>query len=427
MAEPRVRGTIQLTSPLGNEYTAKWIGNARSGEKKLGIYNYPLLNGTVVDDFGSDGDVYPLNLIFDGEGYDQVASRFIDSCRNESGRWEIVHPTKGFKGVKLVKWKENDEPVRSKGQLIVETTWIEDLDPSTLKTAAQLAAEAGALLNAFNDVSLTRFVNKAKTGSFGERLGITSVAEAVTTASDKILGPIAAQNAETAKRFEDINRGIQQTLDAAILNPLKLAGQLQATMQLPAEAIADTQARLAAYRDLATEIFGLTDDGTDNESVNRSLTKELSLSGIIGALSTIAVTSISASGTGSIQTQAQAIETLDEIGLLFSDITNALEADQEKFKDNTLDEQYFAQTETYRSAFALVAASQKYLLEGFFDLKVEKRFVLLTARSPWEITITEYGSPGEDEENYKLFISSNKLKNNEIFILKPGTEVVIYV
>lgn len=426
MATPRMRSSIQLTSPNGNEFTCNWIGNKQSFNKKLGIYNYPGVIGTVLDDFGIDGDVFPLELIFDGPGYDEEAQRFLDACR-ETGKWEVIHPTKGFKGLQLMSVTDDDQPVTSKGRKVIETRWTEYIDPATLKTAAQLRAEAGFKLNEFNVSAADRFARLAKTDTFGERIGITSAADAISTATNKVLGPIAAANDTIAKRMEDTQRGIQATLDAAILQPLKLAGQIQQTILLPAQAIADTRARLAAYAELAREIFGISDSNTDGQSFNTSLTKEVSLSAVTGALSIIATTSISAKGPGSLKTQSEAVETIDQIAALFTEITDALDADQEKFEDNTIDQRYFNQSDTYRAAILLIAASQDYLLSNLFDLKIEKRITLLQDTDLLILTIQEYGSMGENDENYQLLIESNQLKGDSIFILKQGTEVVIYV
>lgn len=68
-----------------------------------------------------------------------------------------------------------------------------------------------------------------------------------------------------------------------------------------------------------------------------------------------------------------------------------------------------------------------YLLRSVFDLSVEKRFKLEKRRAPIEITISEYGSLGDDDSNFQLFIDSNGLKGNDILILPEGREVVVYL
>jgi hypothetical protein len=69
----------------------------------------------------------------------------------------------------------------------------------------------------------------------------------------------------------------------------------------------------------------------------------------------------------------------------------------------------------------------KLLTLTSFDLKTEKRFTLEKERSPVEITITEYGEFGENDENLELFINSNNLKADEIYLLPAGKEIVVYV
>lgn len=92
-----------------------------------------------------------------------------------------------------------------------------------------------------------------------------------------------------------------------------------------------------------------------------------------------------------------------------------------------LDGQYFAQSNNYTRLQNTFALTMRYLLTQFFNLKTEKRFILKTARSPIEITITEYGSMGENDANYDLFIKSNNLCGNEVLLLPAGFECVVYV
>jgi hypothetical protein len=64
----------------------------------------------------------------------------------------------------------------------------------------------------------------------------------------------------------------------------------------------------------------------------------------------------------------------------------------------------------------------QYLLSQFFNLATEKRFIIKNRRSPLEVCVTEYGSI----DYYDLFIESNELSGDEILLLNPGREVVIY-
>ena len=48
----RLRGEIVLTSPDGDVFNAKWVGNDRSKEKKIGRFDYPDFDGSVIQDLG---------------------------------------------------------------------------------------------------------------------------------------------------------------------------------------------------------------------------------------------------------------------------------------------------------------------------------------------------------------------------------------
>jgi hypothetical protein len=91
-----------------------------------------------------------------------------------------------------------------------------------------------------------------------------------------------------------------------------------------------------------------------------------------------------------------------------------------------INKQYIANSQNYTSIQKTFSLTMQYLISQFFNLKSEKRFTLKNPRSPLEITVTEYGSLGENEENYQLFIDSNQLSGKEILILPAGKEIVIY-
>ena len=97
----RIQPSVKLTSPSGLEFTASWVGNDRTFQRKLGIFDYPGLNGVYVQDLGTSGVTYPLTLMFTGEDNDIEASRFFAACGNP-GLWKIQHPTKGALNLQLV-------------------------------------------------------------------------------------------------------------------------------------------------------------------------------------------------------------------------------------------------------------------------------------------------------------------------------------
>lgn len=446
----RIRGQVTLLSPDGDEYTPKWIGNPRSKSKKLGIFEYARVKGTIVQDLGITSGTYPLTLYFDGVDHDKDAEKFWKSC-DQDNQWEITHPTKGFLGLQLVKVSEVIAPTTDGNYTLMETEWIEPIDPILLKTTAQLAAESGRALNEFNGVSADQFAGKIKDGTFADRLAITDTVNKITGSIDKVLGPIAETVDEINSTFNEVLSGVQDILEAGILDPLALAASIQQLTQLPMLAIRDIKSRLNSYKNLFDEIFGIQPDRADDPNVNVSAVKELVYSGMIGGLSIIATTGIGqkeqaqkkgqtntgvvldvitqipvTTNEGVIQTQAQVIEAIEEITQQSRDMIDDLDTAQDLFQDSDIDDQYFSQTETFAAAMNLTALGQRFLLINFYDLKIEKVFFLKRPKTPIQVTIEEYGDTGENDSNLDLFLSSNQIKENENILMPRGKEVVIY-
>ncbi len=131
--------------------------------------------------------------------------------------------------------------------------------------------------------------------------------------------------------------------------------------------------------------------------------------------------------SGDIDTRTLAIDTAETLGQLFTDITNGLDAVQENFSDNTIDTQYFSNSDTFNSLQQLVSNTLAFLLTSSLSLKIEKRFFLSEAQTPLQVTISEYGSLGDNDSNLDFFIQTNKLKGNEIRLIPANREVIVYV
>ena len=177
---------------------------------------------------------------------------------------------------------------------------------------------------------------------------------------------------------------------------------------------------LTAYTDLINSLIGISPEVADTEGRNTVAIQELALTASITA-----VCQVAASGT--LDTRPEAIEAADEIFALFKSIIDELDLTQELFEDNSIDSQFFSLSQAFSDVSLLVAQAIAYFLLASYDLKIEKRFTLTKPRAPIEITISEYGELGEDDNNFTLFINSNKLKGNDIRILPSGREVVVYV
>lgn len=416
----RLRPEIILTSPDGNVFTARWRGNDRAQEKKVGVFNFPNVDGSIVQDLGTASATYPLTLAFEGPDNDITASQFFFALR-ERGVWEVIHPVHGLLRLQPLSFTSADQPVTSGNITEVETEWIEPLDLEVLPSAPQLQATVAAQILTVNEVAGDQLNDNVFQEDAAETSGFRAAVRDVVANVEQWLEQISATSAAITAEMEAIKRDIDAVLAVVPLGVIAVAGQLQELIQLPARTIQDTQTRLDAYKNFADGIsFSLTPETPGTASYNRVAVQELALTAAFGAVADI-------SSTGDLTSRLESVKVIEDNLALFSDATDALDASQTLFAEQAIDVQYFSQSQSYAVSAALNALTMQYLLRAAFDLKVEKRFTLDRRRNPVMVAIEEYGSLGDGDKNIDLFIDSNKLEGDELLIMPKGRELVVYV
>lgn len=148
-------------------------------------------------------------------------------------------------------------------------------------------------------------------------------------------------------------------------------------------------------------------------------TVELALCAIMTSMARVVTTSTPDS-------RAHAIAVAERMLAEFADIVDALDTVAEAFSDEDWDARYFSQTTTYTISADLVSTCIRYLLRSAYDLKIEKRFTVRQPTAPICLAITEY--PGfEIERALDLLCRANALTGDEILLLAPGREIVVYI
>lgn len=416
----RLRANIRLTSPDGAVFNVLWRGNEAPQSKKVGIFNFPKVDGSIVQDLGVSSTMYPLMLFFEGPNNDLEAQAFMAALR-ERGVWEVVHPVVGLKKLQPLSFSPDYQPVTSGNVTQIDTEWIEPLDISALPSAAELQAAIKAQIEELNEVA----AEQLELSTFQQIASdIAAFRAAVLDAVALVQSNLQAISdfaADITAEIAAIQRDINAVLDVVPLDIIAVAGQLQELIQLPARAIDNVQARLDAYGGFADDIsFSLTPDRPGTDSFNRVAVQELCLTAVFAAVSEV-------SSTGVLTSRPEAVEVIDGNVGLFDDATNTLDASQSLFEAQPIDRQYFSQSQSYQVSARLNALTVAYLLRSAFDLKTEKRFILDRARNPVMVALEEYGSAGENDINIEFFVDSNKIQGDEHLMMKKGRELVVYI
>jgi prophage DNA circulation protein len=435
----RLQSEIVLISPEGTEFRGLWRGSPRSMAKKLGVLRFPKIKGDIVQDLDVQSTIYSITFYFEGENNDTEAAAFFQSCK-ENGTWEITHPVHGFLGLQLVSVEEIDNPVESGNITEINTEWIEPIDPAELKTAREMKGIIDAKADDLNISGAQQFADNLLATSEELRGAIENTTDGIERVTDLFLGPLFTTVDALDNTVEAIQRGIQDTNNATVLQVNSLAGQIQNLTNLPLFAN-NSLDRIGNYGALISGLIDQLPGGDEsllsttasNQSRKNSVaTLELSLMAAIGSLANIiTTTAVSPRGTGpddtgALSTRSQAISTIETLTALFNQVTDALDAAQEGFSDRDIADQFYGQSQSYTDAVNLINLAIEYLLTIAFDLSVERTFIIDRPRTPIEITITEYGSLGPNDQNLDFFIRSNNLIGKDIVLLPRGREVVVY-
>jgi len=415
----RVREEIVLTSPNRQPFFAKWQGSPRSVSKTLGIFKYPKIKGALVQDMDVGADTYPMTIFFDGSSNDLDAGRFFSACK-ETGVWVILHPIHGPLELNLVSAEEVDDPTESGNVTAINTNWIEPLDPTAAFSLSQIGAAIQTLGSLINLASSKLFSNSVNQSSATFIQAIRNISNVSITAVNSKLAPTFEQDAETASNVAATIRGINDTLLEDSIDALLLAGQFQQLIQNAMQANDQMESRLDGINNYVDDLILTAPTEPTIENKNFSSTLELNLVSAVISASQIVTTS-------ELFSRKESLNSLETFTDIFNKVVNALDGIQNIFLNNAIDNQYLSMLDTYPDLSKMAAQTADYLIKTSFDLAIEKTFILREARNPLEITVTEYGSLGDNDENLDLFIDTNKLKGNEILILPPGKSVVVYV
>jgi len=425
------RDQIMFISPTNKFFTAKWKNNERSFEKKLGKFDPPKFSGTIIQDMGVTSDVYPLTVYFDGLTNQKDASDFYDALKKEKGQWEVVHPTKGSLVLQLVSVKEMIDPVGDGNFTMVDTQWLEPANVERIITPDELIIET--LLSVFNAISdgITQLKQLRSDLYAAIQSGVNAI-NAIKNLTSSVTSTLSETDAITNDAINSVKNALGNSITKYQADPTGIdtvtgddnitimANALVDLISLPLNASTDFSTRFSVYSTLATSIGNLAPETTTKNDYNAVLMQEMAAVALLISISRIIVTS-------SFSTRAQIVSAMDNTTTIFNTVINNFEAVQSLFVSVDIDLQYFSQSTAYTSIQKMFSLTMQYLLSQFLNLKSENRFTLKKARSPLEIAVTEYGSLGDNDSNYDLFLTSNDLHGNDMLLLPAGREVVAYV
>ena len=415
-----LRESIKLTSPEGSVFEALWVGDERSFERKLGIFSPPSFRGDIVQDLGVKSWQYPLTFYFEGAFHNKEAERFATTAYNETGQWEVVHPTKGALILQLASLSEAILPIETGNYTAFTTQWIEPANQDRLISIEELSSSIlRDIQTALEDAQV--IFEQSRTGLYELVQSTINSVNASAGIFTNTIGVFAQTNAIAQDAFESAQVALTSALsNFDIENPdLSDVSAALIAMALCLSGSTDMFSTVyTIYSDAISGIIGQIPAEISEDDFNIVVGYEFAILLCLIALCQILV-------EVDFSTRVEIIAIIENLMTVLNTAITALDNAMLQFNDYAITEQYYSLSGQYTAIINLYTKAYNYLLVQFFNAKIEKRITLKKQRSPIEITVTEYGRENF-ESNYQLFLDSNELSGTDILLLPAGREVVIY-
>ncbi len=384
-------------TPIGFEYT----NVAVSAELRGSRYDFAGREGTYAQPTGSSGRMIPMRLFINGPDYDTAAETLFEALR-VPGVGVLEHPVYGsINVVPMGKLDRRDDLVTAASQAVIEVTFWETI--GTLYPSGQTdpASAVSQTVAAYNDAGAQDFAEGLDIADEAERVAVVAQARALTDAVNAFLSPIAATTDSVREQFDEIYTSINTGISDTIGAPLDLAFQVSLLIQAPGRAADLWADKLAAYRDLADQIFGTAPPDT-----NAFKTSDLYAAGALTG------TIVSAVNT-QFSTQPDALRAAQNILTLSEDLTT--------WRDTYAPSDTGQAYAQWQQAAALAAG---FLVEISFTLAQERTITLSRNRTIIDVCAQLYGTI---DDKLDFLINTNSLSGSEIIELPAGRTIKYYV
>jgi prophage DNA circulation protein len=414
--QDRVREYTKLTSPSGLVFTPGWRGDKETLEKRVGQFSYPMVNGTKTQDMGTEGETYPLTLLFEGDDNDTESHRFVQALK-ERGPWIVVHPVDGTLTLQPIGTIERTiDPIESGNITTVTTTWIVPLEAEANKSSEDLGSSVESAADDLGDA----VSSAAEDATLQDTAGQVAATIAAVKAN---MATIKSALVDATARIDAIQNTISELITDATVDMAQISGAVIELMQSPSLMSGSIKSQVESLASLGASFIAALPSASTLSLTDRNsaVVGELFLGATTSAMAIVITRELPDTRAEALAIKATFSEFLDEVTVALDDLSS-------RTSDANLEDQYFGGKASSQALETLRSLVSRYLLSIICDLKVERRITLKRPRASIEIAITEYNATVDTVDYYyKLFCTSNKLHKRELIWLPARREVVVYV
>jgi len=424
----KVKNGLTITCGDGKEYTPNYLNATKSVAYNVAEFNFPNIDGTLVERKAAQGRKFPIEIYFQGEENLDTAAAFERSA-NDSRSWTLSHPYYGdiiVQPVSLV-FDNSEHNVSKITGTVLET--IEKIRPDVSVAPIEAIVEAKAVADAaLGDAyvnaepptasGLADFLGKVQ-GAYEQGKQYAGEAgsyydNAMRTAQSAI----TASQAAIGSGFTAVATALRATSDA-----------IQFVQSFPADFVSNIEGRFTAMQaqfSRLTEV--LVPASMNNEDKEQYALQAGTLISTM-AVSTVQQVEVDAEGNFNTveQTYASAGVALQAIDFLLENYnTFAATMDLLQTENGGSPESYVPSFATMQALENVVNLTAANLFNIALNSQQERTVILRYDSNPIELTHRFYGLDNADE-NLARLIRTNNFGLNEYLLVRANTPIVFYV
>ncbi|MCH9621014.1 MAG: hypothetical protein S4CHLAM20_04280 [Chlamydiia bacterium] len=405
----KISKDLEIFMGDGVTFRPSWVNAKKSTEWNVSTFEFPNLDGSLVDRKSAKGSIFPLELYFSGDDHLDVSEAFLTSAKDPR-HWHLRHPYYGDVRVQPTKISEdNSNHNVTKISVVVQE--------SILGVFPKGVANPTSELQQRNDAVNLSSVESAATGiSKIDPSDSVYLSETISVLSASTFEAIEVD--EEAATFQNL---VNKAISDISQNSRLAIGSIVNVVNYPAKISLSAKRRLdlISFQYVALKERDITPESI--LSANERLFYEI----IQGTLIT---TGMLSAGTpqdeNDYETRGEVNDAILELVGLWNDYVSTI--DNLQLLDPKTTENYVANYDAMIDRQDMLNFSISSLYEIALEAKQEFEIILEEDSNIILLTHRFYGLDNEDE-NLELFNRTNVIGLNEVLNIKKGRKIIYYV
>ena len=424
----KIENSLTITCGDGKEYTPNYLTATKSVTYNVAEFNFPNIDGTLVQRKAAQGRKFPIEIYFQGEDNLDISAAFERSA-SDSRSWTLSHPYYGdiiVQPVSLVFDNTKHNVSKITGTLletISKTRPDSSISPIEAIVEAKAVTDAAlgdAYVNAEPPTAsgLADFLGKVQ-GAYEQGKQYAGEAgsyydNAMRTAQSAI----TVSQAAIGSGFTAVATALRATSDA-----------IQFVQSFPADFVSNIEGRFTAMQEQFSRLTEvLIPSSMDNEAKEQYALQAGTLISTM-AVSTVQQVEVNAEGNFNTieQTYESAAQALQAIEFILENYnTFAATMDLLQTENGGSPESYIPSFSGMQALEDLVNLTASNLFNIALNSQQERTVIIQSDSNPIDLTHRFYGLDNADE-NLERLIRTNNFGLNEYLLVRANTPIVFYV